>query len=84
MTSRKEGAHEAGLCSSLCAHIQTNCEAVEIDLLDFLIAKWNVTPRIWQASNYYFFTDLYCSRIAQNTRFAARRRREARKGYFAQ
>ena len=45
--------------------------------------KWNVTPRIWQASNFYFFTDLCCSRIAKNTRFAARRRREARKGYFS-
>ena len=44
--------------------------------------EWNVTPYIWQASNFYFFSDLYCSRIAQNTRFAAQRRREAREGYF--
>ena len=34
------------------------------------------------AGDYYFFTDLCCSRIAQNTHFAAQHRREARKGYF--
>ena len=32
ITSCIEGANEAGTHSSLCAHIETKCEAVEIDL----------------------------------------------------
>ena len=43
--------------------------------------KWNVMPCILQASIFYIFTDLCCSCIAQNFLFAARHRREAKKGY---
>ena len=37
--SCKEREHEADSLSSICAHVETKCEAVEIDLLDCLLIR---------------------------------------------
>ena len=54
----------------------------------FLVLGWLLNGMLRHAYGRpvpYFLTDLCCSSsIAQNTRFPAQRRREAREGYFAQ
>ena len=60
MTSCKEGAHDADSDSSLCAHMETKCETVEIELLDCFLVKQNIL-----ACNLYYLAYGYWKHTSQ-------------------
>ena len=68
MTSHKEGEHEADpRSSSLCAHIETKCEAVGIDLSDSCLTGYThrITCVIQLVIKYHSLNKIYSQKSCQ-------------------